>query len=234
MGDGMSEGEARQRSWFVDSSGLVVAGRDRLTAHKAPYAHPHPPIKDLLAAIEALRPNALVGVSGQPQTFTREVLEAMGRINERPIIFALSNPTSKCECTAEEAYAATGGRAIFASGSPFAEVQCNGQVFQPGQCNNAYIFPGLGLGIVATRAARVDEQMFIVAAKVLAEQVTAEDFAVGRIVPALTRVRQVSRTIAIAIANHVFDQGLAGIPRPVDIPALIDAHTYRPEYPSWA
>jgi len=233
MSEGMSEAEARKRCWFVDSSGLVVAGRDRLTAHKAPYAHPHAQIKGLLEAIEVLRPNALVGVSGQPQTFTREVLEAMGRINERPIIFALSNPTSKCECTAEEAYAATDGRVIFASGSPFAPVTHKDQTFVPGQCNNAYIFPGLGLGIVATRAKRVDEAMFIIAAKVLAEQVTEEDFAVGRIVPALTRVRQVSRKIAIAIAAYVFDHGLAGIHRPANIPALIDATTYRPEYQNW-
>jgi malate dehydrogenase (oxaloacetate-decarboxylating)(NADP+) len=233
VAQGMPEAEARKRSWFFDSSGLVVAGRARLNAHKAPYAHQHAPITNLLEAVEMLRPNALIGVSGQPQTFSQEVLEAMARINERPIIFALSNPTSKCECTAEEAYAATDGRAIFASGSPFAPVIWKGQTFVPGQCNNAYIFPGLGLGVVASRARRVDEALFIVAAKVLAEQVTAEDFAVGRIMPALTRVRQVSRKIAIAVASYAFDHGLAGIHRPANIPGLIDDATYFPAYQRW-
>jgi malate dehydrogenase (oxaloacetate-decarboxylating)(NADP+) len=233
MAEGMSEAEARTRCWFVDSSGLVVAGRERLTEHKLPYAHAHPPLTDLLTIIETLRPTALVGVSGQAKTFTRDILEAMGRINDRPIIFALSNPTSKCECSAEEAYAATDGRAIFASGSPFGPVTWKDQTFHPGQCNNAYIFPGLGLGVIAARATRVDETMFILAAKILAEQVTSEDFAVGRIVPALTRVRQVSRKIAIAIAAYAFDHGLAGIHRPPNIPGLIDATTYQPEYQSW-
>jgi len=227
---GMAEAEARQRCWFVDSAGLIVKGRDRLTAHKAPYAHAHAPVADLLAAVRALRPTALVGVSGQARSFSREILAEMARINPRPVIFALSNPTSKAECTAEEAYTATDGRAIFASGSPFAPVEWRDQVISPGQCNNAYIFPGLGLGVVATRARRVDERMFIIAAQSLAAQVTQADRDCGRIFPALSRIRQVSREIAVAVAAHVFAHDLAGVPRPDDLRALIEAAVYEPSY----
>jgi len=230
VANGMAEGEARKRCWFVDSSGLIVQGRDRLTAHKAAYAHAHPPVKDLLSAVRALKPTALVGVSGQARSFTPEILAEMARINPRPIILALSNPTSKAECTAEEAYAATAGRAVFASGSPFAPVEWEEHVISPGQCNNAYIFPGLGLGVVATRAKRIDDEMFIVAARTLAEQVAQADLDCGRIFPALSRIRQVSREIAMAIAEHAFAKGLAGIARPADLRALIDATVYEPAY----
>lgn len=227
---GMTEAEARKRCWFVDSSGLIVQGRDRLTAHKAAYAHAYPPIKDLFSAVRALKPTALVGVSGQTRAFTPEILAEMGRINERPIIFALSNPTSKAECSAEEAYVATTGRAVFASGSPFAPVQWGDDLISPGQCNNAYIFPGLGLGVVATRAKRVTDELFIVAAEALAQQVAHGDLDCGRIFPALSRIRQVSRAIAIVVAEHIFSADLAGVPRPRDLGKLIDATVYEPGY----
>jgi malate dehydrogenase (oxaloacetate-decarboxylating)(NADP+) len=230
VAEGMAAAEARKRCWFIDSSGLIVQGRDRLNGHKAAYAHPHPPVADLLSAIEELKPTALVGVSGQARSFTRPVLEAMARINQRPIIFALSNPTSKAECTAEEAYAATEGRAVFASGSPFAPVEVGDHTLSPGQCNNAYIFPGLGLGVVASRATRVTDEMFIVAARSLARQVAQADLDCGRIFPALPRIRQVSRAIAIDVAERVFARGLAGIPRPADLAALVGAAVYEPVY----
>ncbi|MBN8526619.1 MAG: NAD-dependent malic enzyme [Planctomycetes bacterium] len=230
MAEGMSEAEARTRCWFVDSQGLIVQGRERLTEHKKHYAHAHPPVKELLSAVQTLRPTALVGVSGQARSFTQPILAEMARINPRPIVFALSNPTSKAECTAAEAYAATGGRAVFASGSPFAPVEFGDHVLSPGQCNNAYIFPGIGLGVVASRARRVDDEMFIIAARTLARQVAQSDLDCGRIFPALSRIRQVSREIAIAIAAHAFDRGLAGIDRPADLGALIDAEVYDPSY----
>lgn len=230
MAEGLSEAEARTRCWFVDSQGLIVQGRERLTEHKKHYAHAHAPVRDLLSAVQVLRPTALVGVSGQARSFTQPILAEMARINPRPIIFALSNPTSKAECTAAEAYAATGGRAVFASGSPFAPVEFGDHVLSPGQCNNAYIFPGIGLGVVASRARRVDDEMFIIAARTLARQVAPSDLDCGRIFPALSRIRQVSREIAIAIAEHAFARGLAGMPRPADLGALIDAEVYDPSY----
>ena len=149
MDEGMAEADARKLCWFVDSKGLVVADRTDLVAHKRPYAHAHPFIADFLTAVESLRPTAIIGVSGMPRTFTGPVVEAMAAINERPIIFALSNPTSKSECTAEQAYTWSDGRAIFASGSPFDTVDYQGKTFVPGQGNNAYIFPGVGLGAIA-------------------------------------------------------------------------------------
>lgn len=227
---GMSESEARKRCWFIDSNGLIVQGRERVDGHKTRFAHPHPQVKDLAGAIAALKPTALIGVSGQPRTFTRDVLAAMAAHNRRPIIFALSNPTSKAECTAEEAYAATDGRAVFASGSPFAPVEFGDVTLSPGQCNNAYIFPGLGLGIVASRATRVSDQMFIIAAETLAKQVSTADLDCGRIFPALPRIRQVSAEIALAVAEQAFASGVAGISRPADLRAHIANCVYDPVY----
>ena len=188
----------------MDSKGLVVSSRTDLAEHKRPYAHDYPFHKDLLSAVEAVKPTAIIGVSGQPNTFTPEILKAMGRINERPIMFALSNPTSKAECTAEEAYRYTDKRAIFASGSPFPEVNIDGQTFVPGQANNAYIFPGVGLGVLASEASRVTDEMFTAAAKSLNDQVTAEDLKIGRIYPSLSRIREVSANIAASCGKSRF------------------------------
>ncbi len=227
---GMSAKEARSRCWFIDSHGLVVTGRDKLAKHKQPYAHEHPPLDDLLAAVEAIRPTALIGVSGQPQTFTLPVLSAMAEINERPIIFALSNPTSKSECTAEQAYTATSGRAIFASGSPFPPVTLNGHQYNPGQGNNAYVFPGVGLGVVVSGARHVTDQMFAAAAQTLASQVTPEDLAAGRIYPTIDRIRSVSAAIATAVADLAFDRGLATVARPIDSAAYVESLMFEPHY----
>ena len=170
MDEGLSEDEARGRCWLVDSGGLVVRARAGLAEHKLPYAHDHAPLPNLLAAIETLRPTALIGVSGQPGAFNQAVLQAMAQRNSRPIVFALSNPTSKAECTAEQAYIWTEGRAIFAGGSPFAPVTLGDKTYVPGQGNNAYIFPGVGLGVIACGARRVTDEMFFAAARALADQ----------------------------------------------------------------
>ena len=228
--EGMSEAEARLRCWFVDSKGLVVKSRPDLAEHKLPYAHEHAPVADLQQAIETLKPTALIGVSGMPRAFTQPVVEALTRLNERPILFALSNPTSKAECTAQEAYSWTDGRAVFASGSPFPPVTLNGQTFVPGQGNNAYIFPGVGLGVLASEATRVTDEMFFVAAKALGESVKEEDLAMGRIYPSLTRVREVSVTIATAVAEVAFARGLTRRARPADVAAHTRAQMYEPEY----
>jgi malate dehydrogenase (oxaloacetate-decarboxylating)(NADP+) len=228
--EGLSADEARRRCWFVDSHGLVVGSRADLAPHKLPYAHEHPPQNDFLAAVEELRPTAIIGVSGQPRTFTRDVIERMAKYNERPIIFALSNPTSKSECTAEEAYTYTGGRAIFASGSPFPSVKLYGKKYYPGQGNNAYIFPGVGLGVVVSGARHVTDEMFEAAARSLAAQVTDEDLAAGRIYPTLARIRPVSAAIAQAVAEIAYRDGLATQPQPADLRQHIRDYMYEPEY----
>jgi malate dehydrogenase (oxaloacetate-decarboxylating)(NADP+) len=229
--DGLNEAEARRRCWFVDSQGLLVRNRPgRLAEHKVPYAHDFPQLATLAEAIEALRPTALIGVSGQARTFTREIVSRMAALNQRPIIFALSNPTSKAECTAEEAYQWTDGRAIFASGSPFPPVTLGDRTYVPGQGNNVYIFPGVGLGALVCEAAQITDGMFLTAARTLAAQVTAEDLALGRIFPALPRIRDVSVQIAVAVAEEAYGVGLARRPRPAQLEADIRSRMFVPEY----
>ncbi|MBM3907237.1 MAG: NAD-dependent malic enzyme [Gemmatimonadetes bacterium] len=230
MAEGVSEAVARQQCWLVDSQGLVVKSRTDLAEHKIPYAHDHAPVPDLLAAVEALKPTALVGVSGQPQTFTEPIVKAMGRINERPVILALSNPTSKAECTAEQAYTWTDGRAIFASGSPFPPFELNGKTHVSGQGNNSYVFPGVGLGVIASSARHVTEEMFFVAAKTLASLVTEDDLKTGCLYPDLQRIREVSSHIAAAVVENAIETGLAGIPRPRDLLAHVRRHMWEPKY----
>ena len=230
VAEGLSEEEARQHCWFVDSKGLVVKSRTDLVEHKRPYAHNHEFLPDLLSSVEALRPTALIGVSGQPRTFTQAIVEAMGQYNAKPIVFALSNPTSKSECTAEEAYSWTQGRAVFASGSPFDPVVVNGKTYVPGQANNAYVFPGIGLGVVASEASRVTDEMFFVAAKALAEEVSENDLNQMRIYPPLSSIRQVSAKIALAVAEVAYKRGLAQHPKPRDLPGYIESQMYDPTY----
>ena len=224
---------ARQRCWLVDSKGLVVQSRSGLAAQKQPYAHPHAELTDFLSAVKALQPTAILGLAAQGGAFTTEVLEAMAEINAVPIIFALSNPTSKSECTAEQAYLATKGRALFASGSPFDKVQCFGKTFVPRQCNNSYIFPGLGLGAIATGASRITDEMFLAAAQTLAAYVTPADLQQGSLLPPLTRVREVSVHIAVAVAEVIFECGLASKSRPENLLDLVRAHVYDPHYPAY-
>ncbi|HZI30718.1 MAG TPA: NAD-dependent malic enzyme, partial [Candidatus Binatia bacterium] len=231
--DGLPPAEAQKRCWFVDSKGLVVKGRDQLTEHKLRYAHEYAPCADLLAAIKMLKPTMLVGVSGQANSFTSEVIKAMGEFNQRPVIFALSNPTSKAECTAEEAYAGTGGRAVFASGSPFAPVPFAGRTLVPGQGNNAYIFPGVGLGVVCTGARRVTATMFIKAARTLASLVQEEELAEGRVYPSLHRIHEVSLAIAVSVAGEAYANGLNTRLRPDDLSGYIRSQMFNPEYPDY-
>jgi malate dehydrogenase (oxaloacetate-decarboxylating)(NADP+) len=233
VAEGMDEAAARARCWLVDSKGLVVASRAELAVHKRPYAHTHAPVAEFVQAVRQIRPTALIGVSATGGAFTRDVVEAMAQLNERPIIFALSNPTSKSECTAEEAYAWTGGRALFASGSPFAPVTMGGKRYVPRQGNNSYIFPGVGLGAIAVKARRVTDAMFMAAARTLAEQVSADDLAQGSLYPPLGQVLDVSARIAAAVAAVAFHDGLAGIVRPADLLGFVRSQMYDPRYPSY-
>jgi malate dehydrogenase (oxaloacetate-decarboxylating)(NADP+) len=234
VADGLPEAEARKRCWLVDSRGLVTAERTGLTDHKLKYAHAHPSVADFASAVNALKPQAIVGVAAVGRTFTKSIVEAMSSFNERPIVFALSNPTSKSECTAEEAYAWSKGRAVFACGSPFAPVNVEGKTLVPRQCNNSYIFPGVGLGVVATKARRVTDDMFLAAADTLAAMVTPADLAQGSLYPPLKDMRNVSAAIATSVADVVFKRGLAGVPKPADTATFIRAAMYDPTYPTYA
>jgi malate dehydrogenase (oxaloacetate-decarboxylating)(NADP+) len=227
---GMTIEEARRLCWFVDSKGLVVNERHDLVAHKRRFAHNAPFVKTFEEAIEYVKPTAIIGVSGQPHTFTPQLLQRMAELNQRPIIFALSNPTSKSECTATEAYTHTNGRAIFASGSPFAPVSIEGTIHVAGQANNVYIFPGMGLGVMASGASQITDDMFVAAATVLAEMVTEADLKQGRVFPALSRIREVSLNIAVAVANIAYRDGYATRPRPRHLRSAIANLMYTPAY----
>ncbi|MDR0901430.1 MAG: NAD-dependent malic enzyme [Opitutaceae bacterium] len=229
---GLTEAQARASCWFVDSEGLVVKNRKGrpLAHHKIPYAHDHEHIATLAGAVEALKPTALIGVSSQARAFTEPIVRRMAELNERPIIFALSNPTVKAECTAEEAYRWTDGRAVFASGSPFEPVELGGRTFVPGQGNNVYIFPGVGLGALACGATEITDRMFLSAARTLAAMVGEEDLKQGRVYPALTRIRDVSLAIAVEVARQAHEEGLATLPKPADIEADIRQSMFEPVY----
>jgi malate dehydrogenase (oxaloacetate-decarboxylating)(NADP+) len=230
MAEGLSEADALRRNWLTDSRGLVVKGRDNLSGHKLRYAHEQPPTGDFLAAIKTLRPTAIIGVAAVGGAFTPEVLQAMGELNERPIVFALSNPTSKAECSAEAAYRHTGGRALFACGSPYDPVTFDGKTFVPRQGNNSYIFPGVGLGAIASGARLVTDEMFMAAAHTLANCVTGADLEQGSLYPALPRIREVSALIGVAVASVAYQNGLATGQAPNDLLGYVEAQMYDPNY----
>jgi malate dehydrogenase (oxaloacetate-decarboxylating)(NADP+) len=227
---GMSNEDAHKRCWFVDSSGLVVKSRKNLAHHKLEFAHDHPQIFTFEDAVRTLNPTALIGVSGVPNSFTKSVLEYMATKNKRSIIFALSNPTSQAECTAKEAYEYTNGTAVFASGSPFSPLTFNGSLFTPGQGNNAYIFPGVGLGIVASGATTVTDEMFFIAAQRLSKIVEQEQIDEGCLYPPLSKIRLVSKLIALAVAEHIFERGHTKMKKPENLEQLITEHMYIPSY----
>ncbi|GLR86273.1 NAD-dependent malic enzyme [Bradyrhizobium iriomotense] len=230
MAEGASEAEALGRNWLVDSRGLVVKGRAGLSGHKLRYAHDHGQIADFLAAIETLKPTAIIGVAAVGGAFTPDVLKAMAKLNAHPIVFALSNPTSKAECSAEDAYRYTEGRALFACGSPYDPVTLGGRTFVPRQGNNSYIFPGVGLGVIASRSRLVTDEMFMAAAHSLADCVGKDDLDQGSLYPALPRIREVSARIAAAVAQVAYQRGLAEGPAPNDVMGLIRSQMYEPHY----
>jgi malate dehydrogenase (oxaloacetate-decarboxylating)(NADP+) len=231
---GMNEVQARRRCWLVDSKGLVVKGRADLAAHKRPYAHDHVPVGSLLDAVKALRPTAIIGVAAVGGAFSEEVVRTMAAQNERPIVFALSNPTSKAECTAAQAYRWSDGKALFACGSPFDPVTLGGHTFVARQGNNSYIFPGVGLGVISSRSTRVTDEMFMAAAHALAEQVSAADLQQGSLYPPLKSIRDVSAHIAAAVAEVAYRRELAVGAKPADLLAFMKAQMYEPRYATYA
>ncbi len=229
VSEGMTREEALKHCALFDSKGLVTKSRmDELAAHKKPFAHDYAKCTDFVEAIKMIKPTGIIGVAAQPRTFTTEVLEEMSKLNERPIIFALSNPTSRAECTAEEAYRVTKGKALYASGSPFAPVEYEGKTFVPRQGNNSYVFPALGLGAVFSRSKWMPDGMFLVAAKKLVELVTDADLEQGSLYPSLDDIRPVSVKIGAAVAAYAYDNGLAGNERPQDLEKAVEAFMYRP------
>jgi malate dehydrogenase (oxaloacetate-decarboxylating)(NADP+) len=232
--EGLSEDQARARISLFDVNGLIEPGRKDLLGFQKPYAHPHAPSRDFAALVEELRPNILIGVSTVGKTFTRRVVEAMARANERPIIFALSNPTDHAECSAEEAYTWSDGRALYAAGVQFPPVRYKGKTFVPGQCNNLYIFPGIGLSIYAARARRVPDELFITAAQTVAAQVTDAELAAGLLYPPQNNILQTEVAMAERVVEVIFDRGLAGIKRSKDVRAFVESQLYKPEYPPLA
>ena len=230
---GLSQVEARRQIWMFDAEGLVVAGRSGLPEFKRQYAVDHAPVATLPEAVRALRPTTLIGVSGQPQLFTRPVLEAMAEVTPRPAVFALSNPTSRAECTAEQAYRWTGGRAVFSSGSPCSPVEMDGRRLAPSQTNNAYIFPGLGLAVTTTGSRRVTESMFLAAARALAEQADESLLAEGSLFPPLDRIREVSLKIAVAVSRVALAEGLASHDLPGDLETHLRQSMYHPVHPEY-
>ncbi|HET9652091.1 MAG TPA: NAD-dependent malic enzyme, partial [Usitatibacter sp.] len=225
--------EALRRNWLFDSRGLVVKSRGDLAPHKLRYAHDHPECRSFLEAIRQLRPTAIIGLAAVGGTFTPEVLHEMAALNARPIVFALSNPTSKSECTAREAYEHTGGRALFACGSPFDAVKFEGHRFVPRQGNNSYIFPGVGLGVMACGAKRVTDEMFLAAAEALTSCVTEADLQQGSLYPPLASIRDVSARIATAVAEVAYRQGIASVPEPADLLPYMRSQMYVPRYTSY-
>ena len=230
--EGVTREEALAKIALFDSKGLVSSRRaDKLADNKIPFAHDLECTTEFIEAIRHFKPTAIVGVSAQPKAFSKEVIELMSELNERPIIFALSNPTSKAECTAQEAYEFSHGKALFASGSPFAPVTFGDKTFVPRQGNNSYVFPGIGFGCIFARSKVVPDGVFLTAAKRLGDLVSESDLEKGSLYPPMSAVREVSAEIAIAVAEYCFDKGLAQIERPADLAAAVRAAMWQPTDP---
>ena len=234
VAQGMTLKDAQSRAHMFDINGLLESTRTDLVDFQKPYAHKHAPTRDFVAAIESIKPTTIIGVSTIGGAFNQKVMEAMSRINERPIVLALSNPTEKAECTPEQTYTWSKGKAIYAAGVQFPPVHLNGQTFLPGQANNFYIFPAVGMAIFATQAARVTDEMFIEAAYGVADQVQPELLKQGLLYPLQSNILETEIQTAARVTKLVFDSGLARVPRPADMVAFIRGHVYKPEYASLA
>lgn len=228
--EGLSEDEARGHIWLFNKKGLLESSRSDLSPDQKAYAHKHAPTRDFVAAINSIKPTILIGVSTVGKTFTQTVVETMSKLNQRPVIFALSNPTEKAECSAEEAYTWSKGKAIYAAGVQFPPVQYNGKTFLPGQANNFYVFPAVGLAIYATKTKRVTDEMFIEAAKAVADQVSDQQREMGLLFPPQSNVLEAEIQTAERVAKIIFDRSFARVQRPKDINAWLRKQLYKPDY----
>jgi malate dehydrogenase (oxaloacetate-decarboxylating)(NADP+) len=229
--EGLTADQARSHISLFDINGLVEPSRSDLYDFQKPYAHPGAPSRDFLAVVESIKPTALIGVSTKGKAFSQPIIQAMAQFNERPIIFALSNPTDRAECTPEEAYRWSEGRALYAAGVQFPPVRAGGKTLVPGQANNLYIFPAVGLAIYATRAKRVTDEMFIAAAHGVASQVTQAELDSGLLYPPQSDILATETKTAQSVAAVIFKRELAGVQRPEDLRDFIEAQLYKPEYP---
>lgn len=228
--EGLSKEDAAARISLFDVDGLIEPSRQDLSPSQRVYAHKHVPSKDLVAAIESLKPTVLIGVSTKGGAFNQRVVETMSRLNDRPVIFALSNPTDKAECTAEQAYTWSKGKALYAAGVQFPDVKLGEQTFHPGQANNFYIFPAVGLAVYATRPKRITDEAFVVAAQASADQVSREERSHGMLFPSQANILEVEIAIAIRVAEYMFDNGFATVKRPADIRHWVEQQLYKPQY----
>ena len=228
--EGLTLKQAQSRVYMFDINGLLEDTRMDLVDFQKPYAHQHAPMRDFVRAIESIKPTTIIGVSTVGGTFTQKVIEAMSSINERPVVLALSNPTEHAECTPEQAYTWSKGKAIYAAGVQFPPVHLNGQTFLPGQANNFYVFPAVGMAIFATQASRVTDEMFIEAARAVADQVSPDLLKQGLLYPLQSNILETEIQTAARVAKLVFDSGLARVARPTDMVAFIREHVYKPEY----
>jgi malate dehydrogenase (oxaloacetate-decarboxylating)(NADP+) len=228
--EGQTLKQARSRVYMFDVNGLLESTRTDLADFQKPYAHRHAPTRDFVAAIESIRPTTIVGVSTVGGAFTQAVIEAMSHINERPVVLALSNPTERAECTPEQAYTWSKGKAIYAAGVQFPPVHLDGKTFLPGQANNFYVFPAIGMAVFATQARRVTDEMFIEAARAVADQVPADLLKQGLLFPLQSNILETEIQTAARVAKVVFNSGLARVKEPADTVAFIRQHVYKPEY----
>ncbi|KAM9172086.1 NADP-dependent malic enzyme, mitochondrial [Pangshura tecta] len=234
--EGILREDAIKKIWMVDSKGLIVKGRSHLNHEKEMFAQDHPQLRTLEEVVQRVKPTAIIGVAAIAGAFTEKILKDMASFNDRPIVFALSNPTSKAECTAEQCYHLTEGRGIFASGSPFPNVTlASGQTFVPGQGNNAYVFPGVALGVIACGVRHISDDIFLTTAESIAEEVTEEHLAEGRLYPPLSTIREVSFKIAVKIVDYAYKHNLASwYPEPEDKEGFVKALMYSTDYESFA
>jgi malate dehydrogenase (oxaloacetate-decarboxylating)(NADP+) len=230
VAQGMTLKEAQSHVYMFDINGLLEDTRTELVDFQKPYSHKHPPTRDFAAAIESIKPTTIIGVSTVGGAFTQKVIEAMSRINERPVILALSNPTEHAECTPEQAYTWSKGTAIYAAGVQFPPVRFNGHTLLPGQANNFYIFPAIGMAVFATQASRVPDELFIEAARAVADQVPPDLLKQGLLYPLQSNILETEVQTAARVAKLVFDLGLARVKQPTDMVAFIRQHVYKPEY----
>ncbi|XP_050562736.1 NADP-dependent malic enzyme-like isoform X3 [Spodoptera frugiperda] len=232
VAEGLTEQQAQERVYMFDVDGLLSTRREGgVPEHAKAFGKNIEPEKDFEACVAKIKPSCLIGCSTVGGAFTPNVLQQMAKNTERPVIFALSNPTSKAECTAQAAYDNTEGRCIFASGSPFPPVKYNGKEYHTGQGNNSYIFPGIALGVIATATHHIPETMFLTAARTLAHYVSEEDLAIGRIYPSLAELKEVSVNIAIEVAKMAYDEGLGSLyPMPRDFKKHIKRFQYMFKY----
>ena len=230
VAQGLTLEQAQAQVYMFDVHGLLESTRKDLVDFQQPYAHRHEPTKDFVAAIESIKPTAIIGVSTIGGAFNQKVIEAMSSVNDRPVVLALSNPTEHAECTPEQAYTWSKGKAIYAAGVQFAPVHFSGQTFLPGQANNFYIFPAVGMAIFATEAKRVTDEMFIEAGQAVADQVPSELLKQGLLYPQQSNILEIEIQTAARVAKLVFDADLARVPRPDDMVEFIRNHVYTPKY----